>query len=109
MSFLRRLFGGGGTASQPAGDKDGLYFYVRPKRCDEIVVVRVNSMNDPSQTDDGNGYFIRKVVRATRCPFEAELLISFDNNRRITDISVQNGENVTVDVYQAWLAARPTA
>jgi hypothetical protein len=103
MGFLRKLFGGGGGSST----QNMMTFYVRPKRCEEIVVVRLNMMNDLSITDDGNGYFVRKIAKAVRCPFEAELYVDFDSNRKVTQIGVTNGETVEEAVYQQWLAAQP--
>lgn len=104
MGFLRKLFGGGGASQQQA-----MTFYVRPKRCDEIVVVRLNLMNDLSLTEDNAGYFVRKIVRAYRCPFEAELLVNFDKDRRVTELTVENGETVEEAVYQQWLAEKESA
>ena len=41
MNFLKSLFGGGGR------DEDrGLYFYVQPKMCKEILRIRVDPLND---------------------------------------------------------------
>ncbi|HEX2621112.1 MAG TPA: hypothetical protein VHL11_13215 [Phototrophicaceae bacterium] len=108
MDFLKKLFGGGSAGGAGAGQNARL-FYVRPKRCDEIVIVRVNMMNDLSQTDDGDGYFVRKMVRANRCPFTAELHISFDKNRKITQIGVQDGESVEEAEYNAWAAAHESS
>jgi hypothetical protein len=104
MGFLRRLFGGGSGGS-PA-DKAGMYFYVRPKHCNEIVQVRVNVLNDLSESDDGESYFIRKAVRATRCPFASELYVTFDKNRRVLDIGVQDGVAVDEADYNAWLESK---
>ena len=102
MEFLKKLFAGGGG---PSRDRAGMYFYVRPKRCDEILEVRVDLRNDPSRTEDG-GFFVRKVVRGHRCPFPAELHIDFDSNHRITQIGVQDGETVEEEEYQAWLTEK---
>lgn len=96
MNFLRKLFGGSGVSQG-----DALYFYVRPKRCPEIVEVRINLMNDLSQ-DEAGGFFVRKVVRATRCPFPAELHLHFSADRRVQQVGVQDGETVTEDEYLAW-------
>lgn len=101
MGFIRRLFGGGG------GKPRDTVFYVRPKRCEEIVAVRIDLYNEPSQTDDG-GYFLRKIVRGERCPFPAELHLNFDQNRRLIQVGVENGETVDESDYRAWLAERDT-
>ena len=50
MDFLKRLFGGGGASGE---DSAGLYYYVKPKGCDEVVRVRINRNNDLSLDDDG--------------------------------------------------------
>jgi len=101
MNFLKKLFGG----DQQSADQ-GMYLYVRPKRCDEIVAVRIDPFNMPSEMDDGSGYYLRKVVSAIRCPFQAEVELFFDKGKRITDKRVTNGEFVSEEAYQAWQATK---
>ena len=103
MNFLKRLFSGGGGAS---GDKRSFYVYVRPKRCDEIVEVRIDLMNELSQEDTGKGYFVRKIARGVRCPFPAELLLRFDQNRRAVETQIKDGEVVSAEEYEQWLATK---
>lgn len=105
MGFLKRLFGGGGATGGSNAEPYAMYFYVRPKRSEEIVRVRIDLRNDLSLSDDG-GYFVRKVVRAIRAPFPAELLVNFDDRRRMTGVSVENGETVDEEVYDEWAASR---
>lgn len=103
MDFLRRLFsGGGGGASD---DPHGLYFYVRPNGCDEVVRLRVNRLNDLSQTDDGNGYWVHKVVRGVKCRQQVELDLYFDSNRKHNNTEAKGGVMVTVSDYEAWIGA----
>lgn len=104
MNFLKNLFGGGGRSSD-SGDR-GMYFYVRPKRCNEIVRVRIDPSNDLSQDDDGRGYFVRKTAQATRCPFPAQLFIQFDGSRRLTSSTVEDGELVSEADYLAWMEVK---
>lgn len=99
MGFFSRLFGGNRRGSV---DRDGLYIYVRPKMCQEIVRVRVNLMNDLSAQDDG-GYFVRKMVSATRCPFQAEVELYFDGKRNLKQSAVTNGDWLEEDDYVAWM------
>ena len=101
MNFLKKLFATGGSS------RAGSYFYVRPKRCPEVVKVRVNLANDPSKTDDG-GYYCRKIVRGQRCPFQAELHLYFDNNRRLIRSEVDDGELVTAEDYEAFIESAGT-
>ncbi|MFW5690880.1 MAG: hypothetical protein ACOCXZ_00150 [Chloroflexota bacterium] len=103
---MKRLFGGGSGGGQYAVDRRGLYIYVRPKRCNEIVEVRINLMNDLSQDEQGEGYFVRKMVTAIRCPFQAEVELYFDKGRNITSSAVTNGELVDEIDYHNWLAEK---
>ena len=96
MNFLKSLFGGGGRH-----EDRGIYFYVQPKMCKEILRVRVDPLNDLSQTDDGKGYWCRKVASAARCPFQAEIELYFDKNKRFKDSSVENGELVSEEAWAA--------
>lgn len=106
MGFLKRLFGGGGGATRGSTSEPyALYFYVRLKRSDEIMRVRIDLRNDLSQSDEG-GYFVRKMVRAIRAPFPAELLVTFDDRRRMTGVSVENGESVDEAAYDEWVASQ---
>ena len=105
MDFLRRLFGGRGTPTGPDGDR-GLYMYVRPKHCKEIVVVRIDPLNDLSRNDTGDGFFVRKMARAIRCPFPAEFTLYFDKGRRFVDSEISDGEFVEEEEYLAWAEAQ---
>lgn len=105
MGFLKKLFGGGGNANK-GGDGRSFFVYVRPKRCEEIIEVRVDLMNELSRTDAEDGFFVRKVASATRCPFQAEIMLYFDKNRRLLSSEVEKGEFVSTEDYEAWVAAR---
>ncbi len=100
MNFLKKLFGGGARQQDRAS-----YFYVRPKRCDEILQVRVDLFNEPSLTDDG-AYYVRKLVRGARCPFPAELHVYLNANRQPVRVEVQDGEQVSAEQYEAWIAEK---
>ena len=96
MNILKSLFGGGSRSSDR-----GIYFYVQPKMCQEILRIRVDPLNDLSRSDEGNGYWTRKVASAARCPFQAEVEIYFDKNKRMNDSKVTNGALVS---EADWLA-----
>lgn len=98
MNFLKKLFGG-----ERRSRDDGYYLYVQPKMCKEIVRVRINLSNDLSLSDDNESYWVRKMVSATRCPFQAELTLYFDKSRRLQSKDISNGEYVDEAAYQAYL------
>ncbi len=102
MDFLKKLFSGGGGGAR--SDDRGVYFYVQPKMCQEILRVRVDPMNDLSRMDDGDGFYVRKMASGHRCPFQAELEVFFDKNRRVSSTEVTNGKVVE---KSEWLAQQP--
>lgn len=105
MGFLKKLFGGGGASSS---DKSGMYFYVKPHGCQEIVRVRIDMNNDPSLNDDSSGYFVIKTARGTtyKCTRSAELHLTFDLQRRLKHSEVTGGALVTQAEYDAWVASQ---
>jgi hypothetical protein len=104
MDILKRLFGGGGSASgQSGGDKVGMYFYVQPAGCEEVVRVRIDRNNDPSLADDNSTYWVRKSVRGAKCRQTATLVLYFDSNRRLTNSEVTDGTLVDAAAYEAWM------
>jgi hypothetical protein len=103
MDFLKKLFGGAGGSSD---DGRGIYFYVRPKGCDEIVRVRIDRNNDPSLADDGKTYWVHKTVMGSKCFQRAELEIHFGQNRQVSSTEVQGGDLVKEEDYKAWLATQ---
>ena len=102
MNFLKKLFGGGANA----GDKDGIYFYVRAKRTGEVVRIRLHRFNDLSASDDGSSYYTRKVVVGQRSFDRIEIEFFFDKNRNFVSADVSGGTLVDRADYEAFLAER---
>jgi hypothetical protein len=107
MNIFKKLFGGGGGQSN-SEDRAGMYFYIKPNGCQEIVRVRIDRNNDPSLADDNSTYFVRKTVRGTtyKCTRSAELELLFDSGRRLQTTNVTSGTLVTQADYEAWAAAQ---
>ncbi|GAB5493048.1 MAG: hypothetical protein Phog2KO_32630 [Phototrophicaceae bacterium] len=98
MNFLKSLFSAGSGQSN-----DAYYIYVKPKMCQEIVEVRINMKNDLSPTDDYQGYWVRKVASAIRCPFQSEITLHFDKSRKLLNREIENGEFATKEEYIAFV------
>ena len=103
MGFLKKLFGGGQSRSS---DSDGLYFYVRAKRTDEVIALRINRANDLSLTDDQNGYYVRKIAVGQRSFDRIECEFWFDKERRFVSADVSGGELVDREDYDSFKDAQ---
>lgn len=97
MRFIRRLF------FPPMTDRI-LFVYVTPKMCKEVLRVRIDTMNEPSRTDDEKGFYVRKIAKGNRCPFPVEIELWLDNQRFVTETKITNGEKSTQAEYEAFQA-----
>jgi hypothetical protein len=72
LDFLRKLFGGAGSST---GHDGGIYVRVRCDACGEVVQARINPSAELSQSPEGDGYFVRKVLVGQQCfrPIEVQL------------------------------------
>jgi hypothetical protein len=106
MAFLNRLLAAVRRLVTPAPPQDrALYVYVKPKACGEVLRVRIDTMNELSRTDDESGYFVRKLARGARCPFQVEIEIQFDGSRRVVSTDITNGTQATQAEYDAYVAS----
>jgi hypothetical protein len=71
---LSRLFGAGRGRSQDGG----IYIRVRCDACGEVVQTRINPNSELSLADEGEGYYVRKVLVGRQCfrPIEVRLRYS---------------------------------
>ncbi|MBW4438099.1 MAG: hypothetical protein KME04_13235 [Pleurocapsa minor GSE-CHR-MK-17-07R] len=110
MSFLKKtidfltggLLGGKGGGAQVPGDRAGLYLYVRPNGCEEVVRLRINLANDLSEADEGPGLFVHKVVRGVKCRQNVEVDLIFDDKRRLLEQHITDGAFVDAAAWEAW-------
>jgi len=77
VGFLKALFGGGPSA--PADP--GLYVKVKCNACGEVIQTRVNPTAELSLAEDGQSYFVRKVVVGKQCFRSIEILINYADLR----------------------------
>lgn len=101
MSFLKRLFGGGG---RPADD-NAIHLYVQCNKCGAPVHVRINPQNDLSG-DEEDGYFVSKEILDDRCFRLMRAELHFDARRRETSRAIEGGTFITRDEYEARMAER---
>lgn len=106
MNIFKRLFGStGSTASSGTkgapGDR-GIYFYVQPDGCEEVIRVRIDPMNDLSESDDGKTYHVRKLARGVKCFKGVELEFAFNANKQVIEKDVKGGKLVDEAAWIAW-------
>lgn len=101
MNFLKNLFGGG--ASGGGYKDDGIYIYVQPRGCEEVIQVRLHPANDLSEDESSGGYFANKTARGNyRCFQPIRMKLYFDKNRGFTGGDVDGGKLVDAETYDAW-------
>jgi hypothetical protein len=106
LDRLRKALSGGGNRGS---ESDGYWVYVQCRRCGEPLKARIDLRNEPSQTDDGEGWVVRKGLIGTgaqRCFQTVEVTLTFDVNKRdVTDQEVTGGTFITEAEYEAALEA----
>lgn len=102
LDTLKAIFAGN-DGRRP--DDASAWFYVRCRRCGEVIKVRVDMRNDPSEDEDGQ-YVVHKTLvgGARRCFARLEMTLTFDVGRRLQSQEVTGGEFVTEADYTASLA-----
>ena len=73
-NFFSRLLGGSGGSGARSTD-GGIYVRVKCNACGEVVQARINPNSELSQSDEGPGYFVRKVLVGQQCfrPIEVQV------------------------------------
>ena len=102
LDTLKAVFTGAGDRKP---EDASAWFYVRCRRCGEVIKVRVDMRNDPSE-DDAGQYVVNKTLvgGARRCFARLEMTLTLDAGRRLQSQEVTGGEFVTEADYTASLA-----
>jgi hypothetical protein len=113
MGFLdsvRKAFGGssrqgsGGGKSSFGDDANTYWIYAQCRRCGEPLKARVNLMNEPSETDDGEGWIVRKGLvgsGANRCFQTVEVTLRFDaQKKQLVESDAVGGRLLTAEEYE---------
>jgi hypothetical protein len=91
MGFLKRLF----QAPPAASKSDFMTFAVTCSRCGEVIEGRVNTSNDLSANDEGEGFHVRKVLMGSgRCFQRVEVEMKFDSSRNLIEQHADGGQFV---------------
>jgi hypothetical protein len=72
---ITSIFGAGPVSAGQRATDNGIYVRVKCNACGEIVQTRISPTSELSQSDDGSGYFVRKVLVGKQCfrPIEVQL------------------------------------
>src|SRR3712207_1140808 len=100
MGFLRRLFGGGTTATADRA----LHLSVKCNRCGSPVHVRVDMNNDLSADygdDADEGYTLAKEIMDDRCFRIMRAEIQFDERKREVSRQVEGGTFISEAEFEA--------
>jgi hypothetical protein len=88
MGFLKNLFGGASAKS----NKRFYVFHVKCNRCGEIIEGRVDLDNDPSLSDEGDSYIVRKgLMGSGRCFQQIEVEMKFTPERTLIEQQAHGG------------------
>lgn len=103
MNMLRRLFGGGGAPTDNA-----IHLYVRCKRCNAPVHVRVDPRNDLlieyGDDEDTSGYRLIKEIMDSRCFRLMRAEIEYDRGRREINRQIEGGTFISKEEYNQLVA-----
>ena len=100
MSFLRRLFGGGGQSPKA----DALHLYIQCKHCGTPVHVRVNLANDLAADygdTEAEGYVLSKDAMDDRCFRIIRVEIHFDARRNEISRTIEGGAFISEAEWEA--------
>ena len=101
---LRKAFAGGGSAPADAGT---YWVYAQCRRCGEPLKGRIDLRNEPSQSDEGDTWIVRKGLVGTgtrRCFQTVEVTLTFDANKQnVVDSEVVGGNLISQEEYEVLL------
>lgn len=103
---------GGGGASSFGNDRRSYWLYARCNRCGEPLKARIDTMNEPSEEDDGR-WVVRKGLTGNGenyCFQTVEVTAYFDPKKtRVVEASALGGVVLSAEEYVNLLAQRQAA
>ena len=96
---LKSLFGGGNRLGER--NQQVYWIYVRCRKCGEVIKTRLDLQNNLSQSDEG-GYTAHKTLVGSHLCFERiEVVLTFDENRRLINRDISRGDFITREEFEA--------
>jgi hypothetical protein len=84
-----------------AADPNVLWLYVRCARCGTPLAVRVDTRNELSADYEQGGYVLIKEMMDGKCFTLMRAEVHFDQQRNVTEQSVDKGAIITRQEYEA--------
>ncbi|UCC85863.1 MAG: hypothetical protein JSV81_13485 [Anaerolineales bacterium] len=96
LDTLKSLLEGG-----QARDRTGYWIYVRCGRCGEAIKARVDLYNDLSIREKGDFRANKTLVGSRRCFERIEVMLTFNQNRRLSGREIVGGDFITAGEFEA--------
>lgn len=120
LDSLRKVLGAPGSGASGGGgsrfggeDPNTYWIYARCRRCGEPLKARVNLANDLSQTEDGEGWIVRKGLSGSggaRCFQTVEVTLRFDaRKQKVVESEAVGGTLITEEEYESLLHGTDSA
>lgn len=90
ISFLKKLFGLGGTSRD-----EGLYLYVRCDNCGAVLHTRIDVQREVAPDFERGGYILRKEMMDSTCFKLLYADLRFDEGRNLIERSIDGGTFIT--------------
>ena len=102
MNFLKKLFASGPKVPKDE-TADGIFIYSQCEKCQETFRNRIDKNHDllRNYADTGPAYTAHKEILGGYCRNMIIVDLEFDESRRLTGKSIQNGRFITREEFEA--------
>jgi uncharacterized protein YktA (UPF0223 family) len=101
MEFLKKLFGGSKTPKDETAE--AVFIYSQCEKCQEKFRNRIDKQYDlqMNYADEGPAYRSHKELIGSKCRNKILVDLEFDQSKRLIAKSIQNGEFITREEFEA--------